>query len=298
MLETCTGLTWACARPTVRMVYSRPARRRYPVPCTHAPAPPLRAQAWPSCAARGAGRGSSGHPRRSGVVPARRWSAKSNAHRLPKRDRARRSDAESLPTKRSCALHAASESPPSTCRRGDMSGESSYLDDVIIRGRSRASDVPDAHPEPEQRLERLVPSVSPVGSRHGLSADFVARSLRTRPDLGSGPLPNRGSVYSVTPELRVPTYLFGAPDDHFSPYLPTYRREVPGERARTTSKSPVATPRGGACGVFQCSNAQNHGFSHDKIPPRTFPIEDRTHQALSRRFRLLTPSDAQNSTFC
>ena len=110
VLEICTGLTWACARPTVHMVCSRSARRRYPVPCTHAPAPPLRAQAWPSCAARGAGRGSSGHPRRSGVVPARRWSAKSNAHRLPKRDRARRSDAESLPTKRSCALHAASES--------------------------------------------------------------------------------------------------------------------------------------------------------------------------------------------
>ena len=186
VLEICTGLTWACARPTVRMVYSRPARRRYPVPCTHAPAPPLRAQAWPSCAARGAGRGSSGHPRRSGVVPARRWSAKSNAHRLPKLARARRSDAESLPTKRSCALHAASEAPPSTCRRGDMSGESSYLDDVIIRGRSRASDVPDVHPEPEQRLERLVPSVSPVGSRHGLSADFVARSLRTPRELAAG----------------------------------------------------------------------------------------------------------------
>ena len=115
-----------------------------------------------------------------------RWSANSNAHRLPKRDRARRSDAESLPTKRSCALHAASESPPSTCRRGDMSSESSYLDEVIIRGRSRASDVPDAHPEPEQRLERLVPSVSSVGSRHGLSADFVARSLRTRSDLAAG----------------------------------------------------------------------------------------------------------------
>ena len=52
--------------------------------------------------------------------------------------------------------------------------------------RSRANDVPDAHPEPEQRLERLVPSVSPVGSRHGLSADFVARSLRTRSDLAAG----------------------------------------------------------------------------------------------------------------
>ena len=168
------------------MICSRSARRRYPVPCTHAPAPPLRAQAWPSCAARGAGRGSSGHPRRSGVVPARRWSAKSNAHRLPKRDRARRSDAESLPTKRSCALHAASESPPSTCRRGDMSDDPSYLDDVIVRGRSRASDVPDAHPEPEQRLQKGVLSVSPVRSRHGLSADFVARSLRTRSDLAAG----------------------------------------------------------------------------------------------------------------
>ena len=67
-----------------------------------------------------------------------------------------------------------------------MSSESSYLDDVIIRGRSRASDVPDVHPEPEQRLERLVPSVSPVRSRHGLSADFVARSLRTRSDLAAG----------------------------------------------------------------------------------------------------------------
>ena len=167
------------------MVCSRPARRRYPVPCTHAPAPPLRAQAWPSCAACGAGRGSSGHPRRSGVVPARRWSAKSNAHRLPKLTRARRSDAESLPTKRSCALHWRCPPPPSTCRRGDMSGESSYLDDVIIRGRSRASDVPDAHPEPEQRLERLVLSVSPVGSRHGLSADFVARSLRTPRELAA-----------------------------------------------------------------------------------------------------------------
>ena len=186
MLEICTGLTWACARPTVRMVYSRSARRRYPVPCTHAPAPPLRAQAWPSCAARGAGRGSSGHPRRSGVVPARRWSAKSNAHRLPKRDRARRSDAESLPTKRSCALHWRCPPPPSTCRRGDMSGESSYLDDVIIRGRSRASDVPDVHPRPEQRLQKGVLSVSPVRSRHGLSADFVARSLRTPRELAAG----------------------------------------------------------------------------------------------------------------
>ena len=186
MLEICTGLTWACARPTVRMVYSRPARRRYPVPCTHAPAPPLRAQAWPSCAARGAGRGSSGHPRRSGVVPARRWSAKSNAHRLPKLARARRSDAESLPTKRSCALHWRCPPPPSTCRRGDMSGESSYLDDVMIRGRSRASDVPDVHPRPEQRLQKGVLSVSPVRSRHGLSADFVARSLRTPRELAAG----------------------------------------------------------------------------------------------------------------
>ena len=177
MLETCTGLTWACARPTVNIICSRPARRRYPFPCTHPPAPPLSAQAWPSCAARGAGRGSSGHPRRSGVVPARRWSAKSNAHRSPKLARARRSDAESLPTKRSCARHAACESPPSTRRRGYMSSESSYLDDVIIRGRSRASDVPDVHPRPEQLLQKGVLSVSPVRSRHGLSADFVARSL-------------------------------------------------------------------------------------------------------------------------
>ena len=219
MLEICTGLTWACARPAVHMICSRSARRRYPVPCTHAPAPPLRAQAWPSCAARGAGRGSSGHPRRSGVVPARRWSAKSNAHRLPKRDRARRSDAESLPTKRSCALHAASESPPSTCRRGDMSGESSYLDDVIIRGRSRASDVPDAHPEPEQRLQKGVLSVSPVRSRHGLSADFVARSLRPRSDLAAGDrcAATRNSQLLVTPSRFRPSIGTPVPNDMAGP---------------------------------------------------------------------------------
>ena len=85
-------------------------------------------------------------------------------------------------------------------QHGDMSSESSYLDDVIIRGRSRASDVPDVHPRPEQLLQKGVLSVSPVGSRHGLSADFVAASLRTRPDLAAG---NNNNNTSRVPLIEV-----------------------------------------------------------------------------------------------
>ena len=74
---------------------------------------------------------------------------------------------------------------------GDMSGESSYLDDVIIRGRSRASDVPDVHPRPEQRLQKGVLSVSPVDR----DTDFRPTSSLARSELAPIWRPATGALF-------------------------------------------------------------------------------------------------------